>query len=568
VQIGDPITEKALIELIETARDEELYNAITDCGAGGFSSAVGEMGEALGADVELVDVPLKYPGLRPWEIWLSEAQERMVLAVPEDNLARLQGLAGRWEVVLCVLGRMTGERRLVVRYEGRIVADLPTSFLHDGLPRRRMEATWQEPPNCGNAGASFAPSAFGPGGHPSADFGEWTGSVEKRFVGENGETTSEEQGAFSKLLLILLAEPNVRSKEAVIRRYDHEVRGGTLVRPLVGPEMDGPSDAALLKPLGTWDSMVAFALSNGINPWYGQRDPYRMAISAIDEAVRNAVAVGADPDRIAILDNFCWGNPTYPDRLGSLVRACQGCYDGALAYGTPFISGKDSLYNEFNGKPIPGTLLISAIGIVPNMEKHLTMEFKQAGSLLYVLGETRAELGGSLLFRHLDLEGGQVPGLPDGALAYYRLLHQAIQQDLLIAAHDLSEGGLALALAEMAIGGRLGAEVNLPDSDLTALEQLCSESNGRLLLEVPPQRAAAVEELFERHPLACLGRVTDEPVLRITSGRYIPEETVGRTSSSPRELPVRAPPPARAGVTLVELEVERAARIWKGETSK
>ncbi len=483
VQIGDPITEKGLIELIEVARDETLYHAITDCGAGGFSSAVGEMGAELGVEIELSQVKLKYSGLRPWEIWLSEAQERIVIALPEKNLSRLQELATLWDVELCVLGHMTGDKQLRVSYNGTVVADMPMDFLHDGLPRRQMEAVWQVPP----------------------------------AAQEPAPTPTD----LNAVLLAMLSDPSVASKEDVIRRYDHEVRGGTLVRPLVGPEMDGPSDAALLKPLGTWHHDKAFTLSNGLNPLLGKRDPYRMAVSAIDEAIRNAVAVGANPDQIAILDNFCWGNPTYPDRLGALVRACQGCYDGALAYRTPFISGKDSLYNEFNGKPIPSTLLISAIGIVPDMNNRLTMNFKQAGSHIYLLGVSKAELGGSLLYQLLNYEGGDVPGMPNNALMHYRLLHQAIQKGLLLSAHDLSEGGLALALAEMALAGRLGASITLPQSPpeaspLTPVEMLFGESNGRLLFEVSAVDAKALELHFDGQPLAYLGHVTEECTIQIT----------------------------------------------------
>ncbi len=243
-----------------------------------------------------------------------------------------------------------------------------------------------------------------------------------------------------------------QQEESIVRRYDHEVRGGSIVRPFIGPQRDGPNDAAVLKPLGTWEHNRGFALSAGINPAIGRVDPYAMAISAIDEAMRNAVAVGADPDRIAILDNFCWGNPTLPDRLGALVRACQGCYEGALAYRTPFISGKDSLFNEYNGQPIPGTLLISAIGIVPDIHSCVTSNFKAAGNRIYLLGETKRELGGSLLHELLEIAGGDAPSLPDNPLNRYRLLHQAIQQGLVQACHDLSEGGLGVALAEMCIG--------------------------------------------------------------------------------------------------------------------
>lgn len=531
VQIGDPITEKGLIELIEAARDEQLYTAITDCGAGGFSSAVGEMGKELGADVELTNVKLKYPGLTPWEIWLSEAQERMVLAVPPANLPRLQALADLWDVEVSVLGAFTGDQQLRVRYNGALVADLPMPFLHDGLPRRQMQAVYREQRREGQKTEDRGTEngSTGPTGSPAE-------------VSGADATRREPSGAqhATDLLLALLAHPTVASKESVIRRYDHEVRGGTVVRPLTGPQLDGPSDAAVLKPLGTWGHNKAFALSVGVNPLLGQRDPYAMAVSAIDEAFRNLVAVGADPDQVAILDNFCWGNPTLPDRLGALVRTCQGCYDGALAYRAPFISGKDSLYNEFNGKPIPGTLLISAIGIVPDIERCVTSHLKVPGNRLYLLGETKAELGGSLLYEQIGRSGGNAPAMPVNPLLRYRLLHQAMQQGLVVSCHDLSEGGLAVALAEMCLAGRLGATVEiagLRDAEigLTPQELLFSESNGRLLLEVRPEDAVSLEAHLDIVTLSPLGVVTAEPTLQITDG----------------------------GQSLVHLPVEQLVNTWK-----
>ena len=307
-----------------------------------------------------------------------------------------------------------------------------------------------------------------------------------------------------------------------MRTYDHEVRGGTLVRPFVGPEMDGPADAAVLKPLGTWHHDRAFALSVGINPLLGKRDPYAMAISAVDEAVRNLVAVGSDPERVAILDNFCWGNPTLSDRLGALVQAARGCHDAAVAYGTPFISGKDSLYNEFNGEPIPGTLLISAIGIVPGMRRVVTSNLKTAGNWLYLLGETKGELGGSLLYHLEGNTGGVAPAMPDEPLARYRQVHRAILDGLVCACHDLSEGGLAVAIAEMCIAGRLGARIDINVAQLSPTETLFSESNGRLLLEIAPDDATRLEAQFAYLPLTRIGQVTSEPGLIINDWIDLP----------------------------------------------
>ena len=492
VQIGDPITEKGLIELVEAARDRRLYNAVTDCGAGGLSSAVGEMGEELGADIELQDVPLKYPGLTPWEIWLSEAQERMVLAVPPGNLPHLQELADLWDVEMRDLGHFSGDGWLRVRYGGRAVAELPMSFLHDGLPIPSRTALYQEP----------VPDQS---------------SLHTVLARVRPQLKEKE------LLVRMLSHPTVASKERIVRTYDHEVRGGTLVRPFVGPHMDGPADAAVLKPLDAWGHGRAFALSAGINPLLGKRDCYAMAVSAVDEAFRNAVSVGADPDRIALLDNFCWGNPTFPDRLGALVRACQGCYAAAVRYNAPYISGKDSLYNEFEGQPIPGTLLISAIGIVPDMRRTCTSHLKQPGNCIFLLGETREELGGSLLGLLLGWNGGDPPSLPEEPLKRYRAVHAAMQAGLVQSCHDLSEGGLAVALAEMCLGGRLGASVDIAAVIGSGFSHPCvplfSETNGRLLLEVAPPDRAALEEVLSDLPVALIGEVTESEQLACARNR-------------------------------------------------
>jgi phosphoribosylformylglycinamidine synthase II len=507
VQIGDPITEKAVMEAVLRARDEGLYTAVTDCGAGGFSSAAGEMGRDVGVEVDLADVPLKYPGLRPWEIWLSEAQERMVLAVPPAHLPRLREICGGLDVELTVIGRFTGDGKLRVCYGDRLAADLEMAFLHHGWPRREMRAEWE-------------PSVYPePGIVPAADL--------------------------TPVLLRLLAHPDIASKEDVIRRYDHEVQGATLIKPLVGVGADGPGDAVVLCPQEV-PGELGIALGCGICPSLGRIDPYAMAWAAIDEALRNVVAVGADPDRVALLDNFCWGNPNLPDRLGGLVRAAQGCYDAAVVYGTPFISGKDSLNNEFLGvdgrkHAIPPTLLISSLGLVPDVREAVTMDLKRAGDLLYVVGETRAELGGSLYYRLHGVLGGGVPCPIPKSIETMRALHRCIRRGLVRACHDLSEGGLAVAAAEMALAGRLGLELSLSalprsadvDRDDVAL---FSESTGRFLVEVAPEDAPAFEDMWTGLPLAHLGRVTGDGTLRL------------------RGL---------AGDVAVSCAVEELARAWK-----
>jgi phosphoribosylformylglycinamidine synthase len=477
------------MEVVLAAREAGLYNAITDCGAGGLSSAIGEMAQTLGAIVELSRVSLKYQGLRPWEIWLSEAQERMVLAVPPAKLPALSALCGRFEVNLDQVGQISGDGRIVVEYNSQPVVDLPMALLHEGHPRLNLMAEWPVRPVASQKVAGL--EAIDP----------------------------------TAALLALLADPNVASKEAIIRTYDHEVQGGTVVKPLVGIDNQGPSDAAVLKP-GQSKGWQGIAISNGINPRYGLIDPYAMALSAVDEAVRNAVAVGGDPDRLALLDNFCWGNPNLPDRLGGLVRAAKGCHDAARAFDAPFISGKDSLNNEYidgSGQrlPIPGTLLISAVAIVPDIRYVVTMDAKAAGNLIYLIGETRAELGGSLLAEHYHLEGGAVPMLPPQALPTARALHWAMSQGRIRACHDLSEGGLAVVAAEMALAGGLGLDLDIaaipgaPELDHPLLA-LFSESNGRWLVEVSPEDAAVFEEIMSGCRLARCGQVTAAP--RLTLG--------------------------------------------------
>lgn len=485
VQIGHPINEKQVQEVILRARDERLYTAITDCGAGGLSSAVGEMGKELGAEVELTSVPLKYSGLRPWEIWLSEAQERMVLAVSEAHWERLCEIARGQDVEITRIGTFRKTGKLTLQYDGHAISELDMHFLHEGIPTRHLKAHW----------------AGDPTPQPSA----------------TPVLTPQEA------LLALLAHPNIRSKEAVVRRYDHEVQGGTVVKPFNGVGAKGHSDGAVIVPLDTQhraDSkgrVKGFALSNGICPQYTHRDPYQMAWLAVDEAMRNLIAIGADPEQVSILDNFCWGNPNLPDRLGTLVLTSKGCYDAALAYGTPFVSGKDSLNNEYadaNGTrhAIPGTLLISAIGIVPDVQKTITSDLKSAGNTLYVVGAMREALGESHYYRVQGITGGDVPQVGNAPLETLRRLHKAMQAGAISACHDISEGGLAVALAEMCIGGNLGADITTP-SDATAF--LFAESPTCFVLEVAAEREATFKTLLGNLPVTRIGTVTQETRLHI-----------------------------------------------------
>jgi phosphoribosylformylglycinamidine synthase subunit PurSL len=484
VQIGDPIVEKLLIDALIGA--EDLYSAITDCGAGGLSSAIGEMAEGVGADVDLDLVPRKYPGLDPWEVWLSEAQERMVIAVPPDQLAAVQARCDRVGVRLADVGSFTGDGRLVVRHRGHVVVDLDTAFLHEGRPQRRMPAELPNPNRNDRTGRSVA--------DPAAT------------------------------ILALLAHPNIASKAETIHRYDYEILGATVVRPLVGAASDGPADGVVLAGP---DATEGIAIGIGVNPWYGLHDPEAMALAVIDEAIRNVVAVGADPDRVALLDNFSWGDPRRTSTLGELVAAVDGCCAGARMYGAPFVSGKDSLNNEYVGADgqrhaVPPTLVITAVAHVPDADHCVTPDLAEPGNVLILIGRTETEFAGSHLDRvqNAPVDAGVAPAPDPGAPESYRHLHSAMRAGLIVACHDVSEGGLAVALAEMCIAGRLGARVeSLPHDDhVTAL---FSESSGRLIAEVRPRSVDAFMKIMGGSATP-IGVVTDDSLLTIPGVEPIP----------------------------------------------
>jgi phosphoribosylformylglycinamidine synthase len=502
VQIGNAITEKMVLDVILQARDRGLYHALTDCGAGGFSSAVGEMGEKIGAEVWLDKAPLKYEGLSYTEIWISEAQERMVLSVGPDQWEAFSALAASEGVEATIIGKFVPGGRLKLKYHEHQVADVAMEFLHGGRPPIVREAVYEP---------------------PAVQELNWTPAA----TADHAAT-----------LVRILGSLNVASKHWIIRQYDHEVQGGSVIKPLVGVANDGPSDAAVLRPV--LSSRRGIAVACGMNPRYGDFDTYHMAASAIDEAVRNCVAVGADPARIAILDNFCWGNTDRPQTLGSLVRAALACHDLAVTLGTPFISGKDSLNNEFRyvdaaGKShsisIPPSLLISALGQLDDVSRAVTMDLKRAGNVLYLVGLTKNELGGSHLALVHDLTGGNVPQVDALAAARtFAALHQAIHAGTVRACHDLSEGGLAAATAEMAFAGGLGAQVELSavpgSAEVSGAHSsailLFSESNTRFLCEVEPPAALAFEAHLKSVPHARVGTVIEASQLEfVANGRPI-----------------------------------------------
>jgi phosphoribosylformylglycinamidine synthase subunit PurSL len=478
VQIGNAIVEKKALDAIIQARDKGLYRRITDVGGGGLSSAVGEMGEETGVRVDLEKVPLKYAGLSYTEIWVSESQERMILAVPPDKIEQALAIFRNEDAEATVIGEFTDTKRLQLYYHHNLVCDLDMAFLHGGLPQLQREAVWQ------------------PAKHPEPDF--------------------TQPADLKEDLKKILGAWNVCSKEWVIRQYDHEVQGTSVLKPLVGATNDGPGDAAIIKPLA--DSAKGIIISNGINPKYGDIDTYWMAASAIDEALRQVIAVGGNLDEVALLDNFCWGNPEKPDRLGSLVRAAQACYDIAVVYGAPFVSGKDSLYNEYEtGKEsicIPPTLLISAMAVMDDINKSVTMDCKKAGDFVYVLGSTYKELGGSHYYSVRGYIGQSVPKVnAEKGKKLMNALSKATAKGIVKACHDMSEGGIGVAAAEMAFAGGLGMALDLKNVPLgEQIERddfiLFSESNTRFLAEIAPEDKDAFEKTMNGVDFAEIGKVT------------------------------------------------------------
>ena len=498
VQIGDPITQKKMLDMILEARDTGLITCITDNGAGGLSSSIGEMAEYTnGCRIDLGKVPLKQEGLSSWEILVSESQERMTVAVSESDVEAFESLAALHEVEATWVADFTDTGQFHVVHGEDTVASLPIEFLHDGVPQLRLESEWKKPEHI-----QFKP--------PETD-------------------------SHTSLLMRMLARPNIASKETWVRQYDHEVIAQTAIKPFVGVERDGPGDAGLLAPIhGSTHGLV---VSNGISPRYSDIDAGAMAAAAVDEAVRNAVCTGVDLSKVAGLDNFCWPDPIEskktPDgkfKLAQLVRANRELERICRAYFVPCISGKDSMKNDYgtgeNKISIPPTLLFSLFGNHPDVRYTTTSDLKP-GESLYLVGESKQELGASELAFMLtesgesDGIGGEVPRLPEPEknLASYKSLTKAIQSGIVRTAHDCSEGGVAVAIAEMCIGGRCGAAIDIDgpgDADLWG--RLWGESLGRILVGVKQENREEFLSQMKGNHLTYMGETTDGDTLSVWDG--------------------------------------------------
>jgi len=483
VQIGDPITQKKLSDaIVKEARDMDLYNSITDNGAGGISCSVAEMArECGGCYVDLDKVPLKYPGLDPWQIWISESQERMTLSIPPEKLDRFLDLMNRRGVEATVIGDFNDSGRCEVVYDGKKIMDIDLDFLHNGLPESHLHTTYTRP--------------------------------------TNDEPHVECPSDLTGLARDMISRLNVCSYDFVSHQYDYVVQGSTIVGPVHGKgRVNGR--AAVMAPV--LSSVKGVVLSSGLNPRYSDIDTYHMSACAIDTAIRNAVSVGVNLDKLALLDNFCWCSSDEPERLGQLKEAAKACYDYATAYGTPFISGKDSMFNDFKGYDengnsiklsVPPTLLISSFGITDDYRKSVTIDSKFAGDLIYVIGETKEELGGSEYFDHLGFVGNGIPQVDAAyAMKIYRAVCEATSNGLLASCESISAGGLGVSLARVAIAGQLGMDLDIGKiaGEIRPDYALFSETQSRFVVTVNPAKKAAFEALFGDLPIYAIGEVRSD----------------------------------------------------------
>ena len=489
VQIGDPITQKKFSDaIVKEIRGKGWYNGITDNGAGGLASSVGEMAEQSGGfHLELEKVPLKYPGMSPWEIWISESQERMTLSVPKENCQKIIDFLAKRGAEATVIGTYTDTGRAHITWNGETIMDMAMDFLHDGIPETPLTTTFTE------------------GGEAEPDIAE--------------------PSDYNQTLLEMMGRLNICSKEFVATQYDHNVQGSAVLGPIQGKGRVY-AETSVSKPVLTSEKGVV--LSQGLFPRYSDIDTFYMAASALDASVRNAVAAGVDFEQLALLDNFCWCSSDEPERLGQLKRAAEAIYDLAVLYGTPFISGKDSMFNDFkgfdaDGNPVkisaPPTLLVSSIGVINNVDQAISLSPKAVGDVVYLLGETEDELGASEYYDHLGHIGKNVPKVhgPRNVMLY-KIYCTAAKKRLISSALPVSHGGLGVALAKKAIAGQMGLDIDLSSIDLRTDKALFSESQGRILVTVAPQNVKDFEKAFKKfHHVRKIGHVAHSHKLKINN---------------------------------------------------
>ena len=519
VQIGDPFTQKKMNDAILEAREKGLFNDITDNGAGGLSCSVGEMAQSSnGCDVDLSKVPLKYQGLAPWEIWISESQERMTLAIPPSDWNTFSEILSKHDVEATIIGTFNDSGNCVVQYDNKTIVDLELDFLHHSFPLKRLKTEeFQQP----------------------------------IFYEPILSSLHDSPSSLTDVLYSMLSRPNITSFEKISQQFDHEVQGGSVLKPLQGKgRVNG--DVVAVRPV--LDAEEVVIVSQDIAPRYGLIDPYHMAANSIDTAIRNVIVAGGSLEHITLMDNFCWSKPEEPRRVAQLTRAVQACYDYAVGFGTPFISGKDSMYNDFSGYDAEGnpvdisvlpTLLISSLTVAKNAHTLVSLDAKQSSDLVYVLGETHEELGGSEYFalcgeeeRGKPYVGNTVPSVDvEKNKKLYQAFSQAVEQNLVNSSQSVHKGGLSVALSKKAIGGTLGLSVSLQELPRTTDESnalLFSESAGRILVTVPQRKQKMFEDTMKDNPFACIGYVTDskELVIQDVHGTEIINEPLDLLASS------------------------------------
>jgi len=495
VQIGDPITQKKLSDaLVKEARDRGLYNSNTDNGAGGLSCSVAEMAEeSNGFEVELDKVPLKYPGLQPWETWISESQERMTLAVPDKHLGEFMELMESRGVEATVIGKFNSTGRGKVTFKGKTIFDLDMHFLHHGLPPIKLA------------------------------------TKPYKYITAEPNIKVEDQ---EKFLLQMLGSHNICSTEFISKQYDHEVQNNSVIKPLVGKgRVNG--NAQCVRPV--LDSDKGIIISQTVQPRLSEVSCFAMAAVSIDTAIRNSVAAGADIGHMALLDNFCWCSSNEPERLAQLKDAAQGCYDTSVEFGTPFISGKDSMFNDFKGYDKDGspikisvhpTLMISTISVIPDISRTNTFDFKAEGDLIYIIGRTMDECAGSELYNQFGKNGGKAPKVDaKKARELYRKIYET--RDMLASAQSVERGGLLVAIAKMALAGKLGAVIDIekiPADDMPLEKLFYSETQSRFIVAIDPEMRDSFEKQMKGFVCERIGIVTKD-YLEVTKG----PDTIFRT---------------------------------------